>query len=200
MLGRRGLLPLPPEELIPLQVELARGVDPEIANSAVESLRQVEPRIVVPFLERQAGAEVLGFFAAEVRHPLLLETILRRRDVPRRLLVDLARRLPADLQEALLLRQDAIIDEPAILDALERNPQLSVYIQRRITEYREHLLPQEPTPRAAPAARRSDEEMRDEELPAAIEKVASSGPAEGEIESGQGSPKGRSACCRSPAV
>jgi hypothetical protein len=184
-LAASGLLPLPPEELIPLQVELARGIDPEIARRATESLRTVDPRIAAPFLERQAGSEVLAFFAAQTEHPRLIETILRRRDVPRPVLVDLARRLPADLQEILILRQDAILEEPAILDALERNPQISGYTQRRITEYREHLLPQTrrpagaPAPAAVPAA---DGEMSEQELQQVIAQVRAEVPAEGEVE------------------
>ena len=55
------------------------------------------------------------------------------------------------LQEALLLRQDAIVEEPLILDALERNPYLSPFSRRRILEYREHLLPRAAQP-SAPAA------------------------------------------------
>jgi hypothetical protein len=192
-LAASGLLPLPPEELIPLQVELARGVDPEISRSAVESLRKIDPRIVAPFLERQAGEEVLAFFAAESQHPLLIETILRRRDVPRPLLVDLARRLPADLQEILILRQDAIIDEPAILDALERNPQVSGYTQRRITEYRDHLLPQGRRPAAAPApsVQAPLEEISEQELTAVVEKVRQEAPAEGEVETQTGLSEGQ---------
>jgi hypothetical protein len=181
VLAASGLLPLPPEELIPLQVELARGVDPEIAQRAAASLKGVDARLVAPFLERQAGTDVLAFFAAETASPLLLETILRRRDVPRVLLVDLARRLPADLQEILILRQDAILDEPAILDALERNPQLSGYTQRRIAEYREHLLPQTRRPAAPAPATGPVEEMSDQELVVAIEQVRQA-PAEGEVE------------------
>src|SRR5262245_5009083 len=188
MLAASGLLPLPPEELIPLQVELARGIDPEIGRRAVESLRAVDPRIVAPFLERQAGEEVLAFFAAEAEHPLLIETILRRRDVPRPLLIDLALRLPADLQEILILRQDAILDEPAILDALERNPHLSGYTQRRITEYREHLLPQVRRPAAAPGPL---EEMSDEELAVVVEQVRQQAPAEGEVETQTGLSEGQ---------
>jgi hypothetical protein len=180
VLAASGLLPLPPEELIPLQVELARGVDPEIAQRAAASLKGVDARIVAPFLERQAGTDVLAFFAAETANPLLLETILRRRDVPRVLLVDLARRLPADLQEILILRQDAILDEPAILDALERNPQISGYTQRRIAEYREHLLPQTRRPAPAPSLG-PVEEMNDQELEVAIQEVRQA-PAEGEVE------------------
>jgi hypothetical protein len=189
VLAASGLLPLPPEELIPLQVELARGADLEISRSAAESLRKVDLRIVVPFLERQAGGEVLAFFAAEAQHPLLIETILRRRDVPRLLLVDLARRLPADLQEILILRQDAIIDEPAILDALERNPQISGYTQRRIIEYREHLLPQGRRP-AAPAPG-AQEEMSDQELAQVVEQVRREAPPEGEVETQTGLSEGQ---------
>lgn len=193
VLAASGLLPLPPEELIPIQVELARGVDPEISRSAVESLRGVDARIVAPFLERQAGVEVLAFFAAETANPLLLETILRRRDVPRPILMDLAGRLPADLQEILILRQDAILDEPAILDALERNPLLSGYTQRRITEYREHLLPQARRPAAAPAAPAGapGEEMSDQELAQVVEQVRQQAPAEGEVETQTGLSEGQ---------
>jgi hypothetical protein len=149
VLAASGLLPVPVEELIPLQVELARGRDPELSQRAADALRSIDPRVAGPFLERQAGEEVLSFFAAESSHPGLIELIVRRRNVPRQVLVDLARRVPPDLQEILILRQDAILEEPAILSALESNPQLSSYTQRRITEYREHLLPRERPPGGA---------------------------------------------------
>jgi hypothetical protein len=183
ILAASGLLPLPPEEMIPLQVELARAVDPEIAHRATEALKAVDARIAAPFLEHQAGSEVLAFFAAQSAHPRLIETILRRRDVPRQLLVALAGRLPADLQEILILRQDAILEEPSILDALERNPQISGYTQRRITEYREHLLPQARRPGGTdPIAEMAEEEISDEELAQVIAKVREEVPPEGEVE------------------
>lgn len=152
VLAASGFLPLAPEDLIPIQVTLARGGDPELAGKAAESLRQVDVRVAAPFLESLAGEDVLSFFAAESTHPRLLETIVRRRDVPRQLLVDLAQRLSPDLQEILVLRQDAILEEPAILEALEHNPQISSYVQRRIGEYREHLLPRERSTRPGGAA------------------------------------------------
>lgn len=186
-LAAAGLLPIPPEEMIPLQVELARGFDPEISQQAADSLRAVDPRIAAPFLERQASDDVLSFFAAQSEHPLLIETILRRRDVPRPLLMDMARRLPADLQEILILRQDAILEEPAILDALERNPLVSGYTQRRIAEYREHLLPQARRP--APVHALPDE-ISDEELAQAIEEVRQQTP-EGEVETETGLSEGQ---------
>jgi hypothetical protein len=175
LLAAEGVLPVPPEELIPLQVDLAQGDDEEVAGLARQSLRAVDVRLAQPFLERQAGPEALTFFAEESHHPVLLEAILRRRDVPREILSRLARRLPPDLQEVLLLRQDAIVEEPAILEALEENPQLSSYTARRIAEYREHLLPRQRTVFALV------EEMDEEELQREIE-IARELPEAGEFE------------------
>ena len=179
LLAAEGVLPLPPEELIPLQVDLAQGLDPEVAERARTTLRGIDIRIARPFLERGAGAEVLSWFAEETSHPVLIEAILRRRDTPRPLLARLARRLPPDLQEILLLRQDAIVEEPVILEALEANPELSTYTQRRIAEYREHLLPKARP--AAPAPAELPYEMDEEELQEAIE-AARELPASGELE------------------
>jgi len=187
LLAAEGMLPLPPEELIPLQVELAQVDDPEVSERARESLRKVDARHAQPFLERRAEESVLSWFAEETSHPALIETILRRRDVPRRILARLARRVPPDLQELLLLRQDAIIEEPAILEALEENPQVSSYSLRRIAEYREHLLRRE---RSAAPAPELPEEMDDEELAEAI-AVVSELPAVGEIDDKTGLTEGQ---------
>jgi hypothetical protein len=189
VLAANGFLPLPPDQLVPLQVTLANNGDPEIRQRAADSLRSLDPRLSAPFLAQAAGPAELAFFAAEVSHPLILETILRRRDVPRHLLVDLARRLPGDLQELLLLRQDAIVEEPAILLALEENRQLTPYTQRRIREYREHLLPQKsPAVRAAHAL--AEERLTEPELQAAIEAVRRV-PSDGELDDTTGLSEGQ---------
>jgi hypothetical protein len=188
VLAASGLLPLAPEELIPLQVELARGRDPEISGKAAESLRNVDTRFAGSFLERQAGEPVLAFFANESSNPVLIEAILRRRDVPRRVLMDLARRIPPDLQEILILRQDAILEEPAILTALEGNPQLSSYTQRRIAEYREHLLPRDRTVSGPPPP---VVEMDEEDLATTVAAMKRAVPVEGEVEEQTGLSEGQ---------
>lgn len=189
LLAADGVLPLPPEELIPLQVELARGADQQVSDRARDNLLRVDSRILRPLLEKSAGEPVLAFFSEESRNPQVLETILRRRDTPRRILAWLARRVPPDLQELLLLRQDAIVEEPTILQALEENPQVSIYSQRRIAEYREHLLPRQRT--SVPAgASDLPEEMDDEELEEAL-AAARELPATGEIEEKTGLSEGQ---------
>lgn len=188
LLAAGGMLPLPPEQIIPLQVGFTHGGDPELASRALQSLKTLDPRVATPFLSQGAGEAELAFFAAEATHPQVVETILRRRDVPRQLLVGLAGRLPPDLQEILLLRQDAIVEEPAILDALEQNPHLSNYSQRRIVEYRQHLLPRE---RTAPVyAPEELEEMDDTSLEVAVAAVRAL-PVEGEIEEKTGLSEGQ---------
>lgn len=143
LLAAQGILPLPPEELIPLQVGLTAAHDPMVATYAREALAALEPGVAAEFLGSSAGTAELRWFALGHPDPRVVEAVLRRRDTPRELLAEVATRLSADLQEALLLRQDAIVEHPQILDALEANPGLSLFARRRIREYREHLLPRE---------------------------------------------------------
>lgn len=194
VLAASGLLPLPPEELIPLQVELARGRDAELAERAANALRTVEPRIAGPYLEHQAVEEVLSYFANASSHPGIIEVIVRRRDVPRQVLVALGRRVPPDLQEILILRQDAILEEPGILSALEENPQLSSYTQRRIAEYRQHLLPRERTDSGpVPSLFQPVQEMDDEDLAITLAAMKRAVPVEApaEIETQTGLSEGQ---------
>lgn len=191
VLAAQGILPLAPEELIELQVRLASQGDPMVAKYARSALEAVEPRLAALFLGGEASAEVLAYFAENHQEPLLLEAILRRRDTPRDLLVGLARRVSADLQEVLLLRQDAIVERPEILAALEANPQLSIYSRRRILEYREHLLPrdQEAEAERAEPGPESAEELTAEDL-REIARVQAL-PVEGEVDERTGLSEGQ---------
>jgi hypothetical protein len=175
VLAAQGILPLSPAELVPLQVRLAGADDPFLAESARASLLALEPRLAQVYLATEAPDEVMRWFATHSGDPTLVETVVRRRDVSRELLADLAPGLAADLQEALLLRQDAILDRPGILDALDSNPRLTPFARRRILEYREHLLPRSASAAAlavssdqllepAPATDESLEGLTEEEL------------------------------------
>lgn len=169
-MAARGLLPVPPEELIPLQVRLSGYPDEDVAREADESLQDTEPKLLASYLAREAPLWVLKYFARHSRHPVVLEAMLRRRTMPRELLVDLATELGEDLQEILLLRQDAIVEQPEILDALERNPSLSNYARRRIREYREHLLPRK---KEKPETKdeKTSEEPSEEEVQSALDEA-----------------------------
>ncbi|MEZ5331541.1 MAG: hypothetical protein R2991_05710 [Thermoanaerobaculia bacterium] len=140
-LAAEGMVPLPLEELLPVQISLTEDTDAEVSAIAREALADSDPKVVAPFLMEGRPTEgVLEYFARHGRHPQILEAVVNHRRTPSRALAQVAARLPADLQERLLLRQDAIVESPEILDALESNERLSRFAERRIREIRRHLL------------------------------------------------------------
>lgn len=187
LMAASGVLPVSSSDLIPLQIDLATGGDREIAGAAMRSLRELDPKLLVAYLEHDASNRDLNYFALEIADPKAIETILRRRDVSTELLVALAPTLSEELQEILLLRQDMIVEQPGILDALEKNPALSRYASRRIAEYRQHLLPRAAAP-PVPEPGGEIEEASDEEVKEALDRArAESPPApEAEIEESLG--------------
>lgn len=182
----RGLLPLPPAELVALQISLTRGPDAEVAALATDSLKALDVKIGVDVVEEGVGEEVLRGLAELRPHARILAAILRRRDVPRALLAELAPGLSSDLQEILLLRQDALVESPHILDALERNPRLTPESRRRILEYREHLVPAPPPaapePESAAELEARADRLTEEEVQQAIRQAATEAPEETQVE------------------
>lgn len=182
LLAAQGLVPLTPADLVPLQVKLATDENGEIAAAAGQALGALEPRLVVDLIEDGAPPEVLVYFSREHHQAPVLEAILRRKDVPASILMELAREVPPDQQEILLLRQDLIIAEPAILDALAENPQISSYSKRRIDEYRQHLLPRE-APLKTPEQLESEADgLSAAEVESAIVAARLQDPGKGEVD------------------
>ncbi len=182
VLAAQGLVPLAPEELIPIQVALTASPDGEVATQARDALEILEPRLAGEFLSRHAGPQELTYFGRNVKNPMLLEAVVRRPDVSRELLVEIAPILPQEVQEALVLRQDAILEQPEILWALENNPQLTSYAKRRIWEYREHLLPKEKVPpKTEEEIEVEVEALTEEEIVEAFEEVREK-PSDGKVD------------------
>ena len=183
-----GLLPLPPDRLLTLQILIAEEGAPEMAARAEAALARMEPRLLAAFVADDAGERELAYLGRHHRHPAVVAAVLRRRDVPRELLVELAGVLSPELQEVLVLRQDAIVEAPGILDALERNPRLAPGVGRRVGEYREHLVP-------GPGRTRQEvpvdlEEELDEEDLAALEEARRVAP-QGELDETTGLTEGQ---------
>jgi len=172
MLVARGLFPLTPRELVSIQLALTRRDDQELAAAARSSLESLDPKIAALVVADTSDTEVMSFFGETMEHPVVIEAVLRNRRVPVEVLSFLASKLSPELQEILLLRQDIIVDAPVLLDQLEGNPDLSSYVQRRIYEFREHLVRAEPEPIAQPVPRarteEAEEEATDEEVEVAI--------------------------------
>ena len=182
----RGLLPLPPERLVALQVRLQSAEEPEIAQAARNSLESVDLSLAADFVAAESeGALLLRFVTAD-RQPPVLEAALRNRDAPPELLIRLAPTLQPQLQEILLRREDAIVGHPEILDALESNPGLTAFAKGKIEDQRLHLLRKEPEPVEPEVEAAITDEADDETVVAAIEKVRTEEPADGTIDDGTG--------------
>ena len=180
LLVARGLFPLPVEMMVPLQISLSTVADQEIAEAALESLADLDTEIAATVIRDSEEIEVLSYFGSVTDQPVLAEAIIQHRLTPSSVLLQMAPGLSSELQEILLLRQDAILEEPSILGALEENPDLSTFAKRRIGEYREHLLPRQRRqgPEEVPEA---EEEPTDEEVEAAITRARDQ-PAQGETD------------------
>lgn len=177
MLVARGLFPLPAQELVQIQLVLTGWDDAELAGAARESLAGLDPKIASDVVAETTDSDLMAFFGETQDHPVVVEAILQNRHVTATVLSALAPRLSPELQEILLLRQDLIVDAPGILDCLEENVELSTFAQRRIHEYREHLVRMEPEPvperdAGEELAHEELEEATEEELEAAIAEVA----------------------------
>ncbi|HNZ96057.1 MAG TPA: hypothetical protein PK570_08175 [Thermoanaerobaculia bacterium] len=184
-----GLLPLSLERLLNLQILIAGSGEPEMAARAEAALARMEPRILAAFVTQDAGERELVYLGRHHRHPTVVAAVLRRRDVPRDLLAELAGVISPELQEILILRQDAIVEAPEILDSLERNPRLAPGVQRRLHEYREHLV-RAPEPIAPPPDLLDEEDALDAADLAALNEARQSAP-HGEMDESTGLTEGQ---------
>jgi hypothetical protein len=176
-LAAEGALPLSPDRLLPLQLALTEDEDTETAEAARRSLEAVSAPVVRGLLAADVEPEVLGQLVQWVEAPACLAEIIRDPRVPAEAILERAPRLPAEAQETLILRQDLILEEPAILDALELNPQLDSVVRRRIGEFREYFFAKRlEAPEEAPV---EADEATDEEVELALSEALRR-PPEGE--------------------
>ena len=172
LLAARGLVPLPPVDLVAVQVRLASSADEEVVESSVAAIAATDARILADLVAETSDDAVLAYLGRRSDASPVLEAIIHRRDVSRTLLAEIAGRIGEELQEMLLLRQDAIIEHPEILDALEKNPEMGRFTKRKIKEYREHLLPRERRPQRSKAElEEAAEALSSEDLVAAINEA-----------------------------
>jgi hypothetical protein len=195
-LAADGVLPLSPEYLIPLQVHLAHADDAEIAKRASERLGSYEVEFLVDFLETGATVDVVTYLACNSPQPTVVESALRRRDLPAGTLVEVAETADESIQEIVLLRQDLIVEQPGILGALERNPQITTFTRRRIAEIRRDVLgiPETVEPEAVERVEEGVDadihDVSDVAVAEAIEEAAKL-PSEGEVDEQTGLSEGQ---------
>ncbi len=162
----RGALPLDPGDLVLLQVLLANDEDREIAESAEQSLSELDPETALALADdRETAPEVLGFLAAGAeRWPAAAATLAGRRGldpVCYRALAESSAAAPLDM---LALNQEALAADPGLGTLLAANPSLPGQARARLLDFLDELakesapaaepeLPEGPVPDAPPPAR-----------------------------------------------
>jgi len=132
----RGGLPLEPVGMVEMLHLLSTDADEEIRLAAGESIKGVPDAILEAALHGDGWSpELLQFYArvcADRTGPL--EAVILNPSSADQTIMDLARVVPIDLMELIVINQVRILRTPDILEALLENPALNAHIRGRVNE------------------------------------------------------------------
>lgn len=155
----RALLPLDPEDQLRALLAVLDDADAEIAGEASATLGASPPEDLMRFVNdgEPTGVEI-DAIARHVEDALVLERLIRHRNVSDETLERLARTVAGPAQEALVVNQARLLRQPSLIDSLFENPELTAESRRRLNEIREEFFEKEARRRESEAARRREEE------------------------------------------
>ena len=137
----RGFLPLPQEDLIAVLAYLSDSSDEDVASVARTSLSDVPSRILLAFASgEESDAVHLERLARATTDTVILEALIRNKNVSDEAVVEMAARAEGALQEVIVINQSRILRAPEILDALLANEKLTQDARRRALEVREEFF------------------------------------------------------------
>jgi hypothetical protein len=155
----RGLLPLDADDQMRALLAVANDEDPDTSDAARERLAGTLPDEFSRFLRQAAptGME-LDVIARKTEDPLVLEQIIRHKNVADETLETLAGTVSGTAQEALVINQVRLIAQPSLIDALFSNPNLTADGRRRLNEIREEFFEKEYRRKEAERRRKEEAE------------------------------------------
>ena len=139
----RGAVPVPPEELIRIQVFLAvtEGVEEDIATAARESLKEADGSEVQAAVSNAVcSAEVLDWFARH-RHddPEIVTALVSNTETPEEALIVAAGSGDVEILDRLLDNQMRLLDSPGLVSALDGNPAVTGTARIRLHDLQNEL-------------------------------------------------------------
>lgn len=167
----RGMVPLPPEELVRAIASIMASGDARLAAIAAESFKAFDAgSLRSAVLSQGVRTEQLATVAQHTLDAFVLEPLIRHKAVSNETLAWLAERVEAPLQDIIVTNQTRLLAAPVIVERLFENPRLSPEIRRRADEFlEEFFLKQE---RERDAAGETEEPVEVEVVPAAPAPVA----------------------------
>ncbi len=139
----RGVLPVGQEELLAILIFLENDLDPEIRTTAQETLsREFSDDLLKTIAESSTTpVEVLEYFGRPpFRSPSVLESLIENRSTPDSTIASLGEAVDAGMMEVILINLVRLLRSPFVLEALERNPNATPDIKRRLREIREEFF------------------------------------------------------------
>jgi len=139
----RGVLPVGQEELLGILVFLQNDADLEVSNNARETLgNEFGDELIKTIVESSSTPiEVLEYFGRPpYRSNQILESLIQNKATPDSTIALLAEKVEPGLIEVILINLMRLLRSPFVLEALERNPDQTPDIKRRLKEIREEFF------------------------------------------------------------
>ena len=141
LFAAQGLLPVPREDLLRLQVILTSDPDEELAAAASESLGTEETSTLVEWLGQEDLPPMILDLMTRVRNePEIWSAVAVHENVSDETLRVLARHGAPLLQDIIITNQVRLLDCLEILEDLRANPRVDQVILRRIREFEEEFI------------------------------------------------------------
>jgi len=135
MLVARGSAPLPPKESLEILVYLLKDADPEVSSSAAKSLASWDREEVRGYLQtNDCAPSVMEYFAARDTSDAVIQAIISNPAAPAKTLEAMALTVPAHLLQIILDNRVRILEHPAILESIRKNPLTTAEIRRLVQE------------------------------------------------------------------
>lgn len=170
------MLPLGPEEMLEALRLLSADDDPEIAAAVGDTVATFDAGRLRPIVEDSGtSAAILGFVASWKTIPRdIYQPLILHKNTPDEALVAIATATEqGEVLELLSVKQQSLINHPAIIDAILANPRRTPEAERRAREVREEFFEKQYGAQIIEAEQRaqSDEAVVVEAPPAEPEKV-----------------------------
>jgi len=138
----QGLLPIPQDDLIPLQILLSHDSQVSIASAAKQSLNQVSEGTWIRLVERKEPSRDVLYYCMEqpAFSAIIKEKMLLNFSVPDDFVRVVAQQETGQLLDLIINNQVRLLRSPGILEALQDNPTLSIDQRRRIEEFKTEFV------------------------------------------------------------
>ena len=141
LFAAQGLLPVPREDLLRLQVVLTSDPDTELAAAATESLNNEDKATLVEWLgDGDLPSLVLDLLTRVRREPEIWSAVAIHENVSDETLRVLARHGGPLLQDIIITNQVRLLGCLEILDDLRANVQVNQVVLRRVHEFEEEFI------------------------------------------------------------